>query len=51
VIGSDAFAADPDTVRDMVDSEFVVEDVTTDGLVILNDGIVLHPDVLEVVQE
>lgn len=37
-------------VRDMVDSEFTVEDVTDEGNVVMNDGVILPPAVLEVVQ-
>lgn len=39
-----------DRVRDMVDSEFTVEGVTTDGKVVVNDGIVLTVDAVDVVQ-
>lgn len=39
-----------DRVRDMVDSEFTVEAVTEQGHVVLNDGIVLTTDAVDVVQ-
>lgn len=39
-----------DRVRDMVDSEFTVEGVTTDGRVVVNDGIVLDVEAVDVVQ-